>query len=147
VLDSSLRMPIDSRLVRDARGIATVVFTCSADDSAVAGLESAGVEVQRVAAGSDARVDVRVAMEHLAARGVRRVLAEPGGRLAGSLVSAGLVRQVMAFTAPILLGGEGAPAPVGGAGFAIEQALWLEESRFTVVGADGLLEGFLPLVA
>lgn len=145
VFDSSLRIPLEARVVRDARTTRSLVVTCADDDARTLRLTERGVEVERVAAGADGRVDLRSAFERLAARGVRRVLAEPGGQLAAGLVEHGLVRQVMAFTAPLLIGGAGAPGPIGGEGLAVERALRLEEPRWSTVGEDGLLEGYLPV--
>ncbi|QIR86316.1 bifunctional diaminohydroxyphosphoribosylaminopyrimidine deaminase/5-amino-6-(5-phosphoribosylamino)uracil reductase RibD [Paracoccus sp. AK26] len=51
-----------------------------------------------------------VALQALAARGVTRVFCEGGGMLAASLLRAGLVDQVMGYTAGVVLGGDGRAA-------------------------------------
>lgn len=56
-------------------------------------------------------------MEVLAERGITRVMCEGGGRLAASLVSAGLVDEIALFTAGNVIGGDGVPA-VGAFGLA-----------------------------
>lgn len=54
-------------------------------------------------------------MRDLAAQGVTRLFCEGGGQLAASLLAAGLVDQVIGYTAGIVLGGDGRAAvgPLG----------------------------------
>ncbi|TBN49385.1 bifunctional diaminohydroxyphosphoribosylaminopyrimidine deaminase/5-amino-6-(5-phosphoribosylamino)uracil reductase RibD [Paracoccus sediminis] len=55
------------------------------------------------------------ALAHLAQQGITRVFCEGGGGLAASLLSAGLVDQIVGYTAGMTLGGDGRPAvgPMG----------------------------------
>jgi 2,5-diamino-6-(ribosylamino)-4(3H)-pyrimidinone 5'-phosphate reductase len=65
-------------------------------------LRRRGVEV--ITAGQD-RVDLRAALTELADRhGVRRVRTDGGGRLAGSLLDAGLVTELAVIVAPAVVG-------------------------------------------
>ena len=68
-------------------------------------------------ADSDGRLDLGVGFRALAWRGLPpgRVLVEGGGRLAASLVGAGLVDRIEWFRAPILIGNDGIAAlgPLG----------------------------------
>lgn len=52
----------------------------------------------------------KAALQALAAQGVTRVFCEGGGELAASLLRAGLVDQVMGYTAGVVLGGDGRAA-------------------------------------
>ena len=76
--------------------------------------ELAGAEAIPVAPDGDA-VSMPAALAALAARGVTRVLVEGGGRIAASLLRAGLVDRIEWFRAPALIGGDGvaAAAPFG----------------------------------
>ena len=49
-------------------------------------------------------------MAELGARGLTRVFCEGGGELAASLLRAGLVDQLVGYTAGLALGAEGRPA-------------------------------------
>ncbi len=84
------------------------------------------------------------AFVRLRERGVRRALLESGGRLTGAALRAGVVHQIAAFTAPVVVGGDGAPSPLAGKGWAIGAAPRLEEPRVTACGDDALLEGYWP---
>jgi diaminohydroxyphosphoribosylaminopyrimidine deaminase/5-amino-6-(5-phosphoribosylamino)uracil reductase len=55
-----------------------------------------------------------------------------------------LVDEVAAFIAPKILGGQGAPSPVGGQGMASAEAAWqLDAARWEQLGADLLLRGLV----
>lgn len=146
VVDGSLRMHPGSRLATTARE-SPVLVACggAAPGARRAALEALGVEVAAVP-GPGRGVDLPALMALLRARGVRRVLIEGGGELHAAALRAGVVRQAMVFLAPTLLGGRGAPTPVGGAEGLRQAAdpLRLEEVRVTSCGPDLLIEGFVP---
>jgi diaminohydroxyphosphoribosylaminopyrimidine deaminase/5-amino-6-(5-phosphoribosylamino)uracil reductase len=143
VLDSALSTPLSAKVVATARETPTLVV-CSegADKDRRAALEIRDVEVAAVAFDGPGRVDLAAALRELHRRGVRRALLESGGGLAGSFARAGLVDQVAAFAAPVLLGA-GHP-PSHGAGWPIGEAPRLEDVRVTPVGEDALIEGYWP---
>ena len=71
----------------------------------------AGVEIFDADAGREpGRIDLRDALRLLGERGLTRLLVEGGGRLAASLLRAGLVDRLVWLHAPLLLGGDGVPA-------------------------------------
>jgi diaminohydroxyphosphoribosylaminopyrimidine deaminase / 5-amino-6-(5-phosphoribosylamino)uracil reductase len=116
VADSAGRTPPTARVLDDAAP--TWVAT-----TAEVGADAAG------------RVDLRRLLEALFARERRHVLVEGGPRLAGALVSAGLVDRVVAYVAPVLLGS--GPAALGEAGVAtIGAALRWRLVDVTRVGDD-----------
>lgn len=144
VLDSSGRTPPTARLLSDELPGRTLVWvTERAGGDRRAELEASGAEVL-VAPESDGGVDARAVMQELGNRGIISVLAEPGGTLAASLLGAGLVDRVLVFVAPKLVGGSEAPTPIGGEGIAdMAAALELDDPRWTVLGRDVLLSGYL----
>jgi diaminohydroxyphosphoribosylaminopyrimidine deaminase/5-amino-6-(5-phosphoribosylamino)uracil reductase len=122
VLDSRQRLPLTSRLVREAGRLPTVVITVQNPNKR---LTDAGVTVLRVAE-SDGRPEPGAVLEALqvywnerlaerfpgvAPGGVEmNVMIEGGGQVAASFLSAGLVDALEWFRAPIVLGDEGRPA-------------------------------------
>ncbi len=147
VFDSRLRTPMTVRLVATAREVPTLfIAACGADASRREALESAGAHVAEVAACADGRVDVVEAFRELHRRGVRRALLESGGTLTAACLRAGVVDQVAAFVAPVVIGG-GGPTPFTGDGWPIAAAPRLEEVRVTPVGPDALIEGYWPVSA
>jgi len=112
VADGRLRLPLTSKLVRDAARAPVLVFTFPGGD---AGRRSAfadcGVELLDVpAVGETGLMDMRVAMKLLSERGLTRLLVEGGARLASSLMRARLVDRVEWFRSSTILGGDGYPA-------------------------------------
>jgi len=87
VLDSRAATPPSAAVV--ARG-ALILTTRAAPDDRIAALREAGSEVEVVAARDD-RVDVAAATRALRRHGILTVLAEPGLRLARSLVAGDVV--------------------------------------------------------
>ena len=144
VVDRTLRLPVGSRLAQSVdAGPVWVAAGADAEAAAVAALEAAGVRVLRVPPGPGG-LDLGALFRTLKSEGVGRVLLEGGAGLHASALAAGIVDQVMAFVAPILLGGRGAPTPVGGEGLRrIADPLRLKEVRAQSLGPDFLIEGYL----
>jgi diaminohydroxyphosphoribosylaminopyrimidine deaminase/5-amino-6-(5-phosphoribosylamino)uracil reductase len=122
VLDSRQRLPVTSKLVRDAGRLPTVVVTIQNPNKR---LTDAGVTVLRVTE-CDGRPEPGSVLEAIQAylgqrlaerfpgappKGVEmNVMIEGGGQVAASFLAAGLVDQLEWFRAPIVLGDEGRPA-------------------------------------
>jgi diaminohydroxyphosphoribosylaminopyrimidine deaminase/5-amino-6-(5-phosphoribosylamino)uracil reductase len=145
VFDSTLRLPVRSRLVQGTDEAAVLVLTAAgADRLRREALREQGCTVMEVP-GEGGRVDLGAALEMLHERGVGRLLVEGGARLHGALLRAGLADQVSAFVAPRLLGGDEALGAVRGTGIEdARRALVLDEVAWRRVGDDLLLQGYLP---
>jgi diaminohydroxyphosphoribosylaminopyrimidine deaminase/5-amino-6-(5-phosphoribosylamino)uracil reductase len=82
------------------------------------------------------QVDMRDALHGLGAAGLTRVFCEGGGQLAASLLAAGLVDELICFTAGMALGAEGQPA-IGALGVErLAEAPRLALAEVRPVGAD-----------
>ena len=140
VVDSACRIPLGGALVASARAspVAVACLVGTAPDR-VAALALAGAEPIPCPA-RDGRVDLEALWTALGARGIQAALVEGGATLGAGLVERGLVDVVLAFVAPLLIGGVSAPGAVGGAGAAAlalapRWTLW-ECAR---IGGDALL--------
>jgi diaminohydroxyphosphoribosylaminopyrimidine deaminase / 5-amino-6-(5-phosphoribosylamino)uracil reductase len=102
VLDSTLRMPIDAKML-SLPGKTIVVCCSDADADIEARLEQRGTEVLRLD-GCEDRVDIKSLLQLLAQREVNEVLVETGAVLAGAFINAGLVDELVVYMAPHLLG-------------------------------------------
>ena len=111
VIDSRLRLPLISKLVRTAREIPTwVVVSEEVPKDRYQAYEELGVTVIPVSVGGDYYPDPQKVVQALAERRVTRVLVEGGSALAAVLLRAGLVDRVAWFRAASLIGGDGIPA-------------------------------------
>jgi diaminohydroxyphosphoribosylaminopyrimidine deaminase/5-amino-6-(5-phosphoribosylamino)uracil reductase len=97
VFDRRARLPLDSKLVRTAREVPTVVVVADASLREARALAEAGVRVIEGANLDDA-------LHTLRALEVRSILVEGGAVLAGALLAAGVVDRLVIFQAPIVLG-------------------------------------------
>ncbi len=108
VLDSHLRLPLDSRLVQTSGDVP--VWVVAADTAPVEpelALVAAGVEVMRVRAGADGQIDLGEALTLLGTRGLTRVFSEGGPTIGEKLALAGLADEVVVSTSPKPLGEPG----------------------------------------
>jgi len=116
VFDSLGRLPLQTKLVRDARSVPlTVVVSRAAPRAATEALEAHGVDVL-VAPGENEPARVRSALEQLGAAGISSILLEGGPHLAGAFLDAGELDEIRLFLAPLLLGGRTARNPIEGEG-------------------------------
>jgi diaminohydroxyphosphoribosylaminopyrimidine deaminase/5-amino-6-(5-phosphoribosylamino)uracil reductase len=116
VFDSLARLPLTSKLVRDARQTPlTVVVSRAAPRTATDALATHGAEVI-VAPGENETARVRSALDQLGADGVGSILLEGGPHLAGAFLDAGEVDEMRLFLAPMVLGGRTARDPLEGEG-------------------------------
>lgn len=145
VVDSKLRVPLDSQLVVSAKDYPTVVLTTNDASEAVSeALEAAGISVIRVPATAEGRCDMFAALKALAAREVVSVLCEGGAELAGSLLAGRLPSEMHVFIAPVLLGPRGKPGAVDWAGPEVPgQAPRIENPNWELCGSDAYVHGSL----
>jgi diaminohydroxyphosphoribosylaminopyrimidine deaminase/5-amino-6-(5-phosphoribosylamino)uracil reductase len=111
VLDSALRIPLTSRLVRGAREVPLWVLAAEGGPAGnEAALTAIGAQVIRIPRGAAGTLDVTAALTALAARGVTRVFCEGGPRLAAALDAADVIDAAVLLTGPEPLGEPGLPA-------------------------------------
>ncbi len=90
------------------------------------------------------QVDLEKLLKALGEREITSVLVEGGGILLGSLFDQGLVDKVVAFIAPIIIGGEKARMAVAGKGVdRVIDAIKLERTSVERFGEDLMLSGYV----
>jgi diaminohydroxyphosphoribosylaminopyrimidine deaminase/5-amino-6-(5-phosphoribosylamino)uracil reductase len=150
VLDSRLRIPVDSRLLKTVSGDVLVVCDRQAEAEAVGVLEAAGAEVVRVAAGGAGRLDLGAVLDLLGRRKILSVMLECGSALNGAFLKQGLVDQVELFYSERELGPGAVPFAVGVEANELEHSLkGVTRTRFEAdVRVSGVLrdvwEAVLP---
>jgi diaminohydroxyphosphoribosylaminopyrimidine deaminase / 5-amino-6-(5-phosphoribosylamino)uracil reductase len=108
VLDSALRMPLDSKLVRTA-DFDIVLFTVSKDEKKITDLTRRGVRVEVMPA-EQGRVPLGAVLDMLGSEGILTLLTETGTRLNTALLAGGLVDRVHIFVSPQIMGSDAVPA-------------------------------------
>ena len=137
VLSSGLDLDPDGALGRTAGEAPVWLLHAGAPEAQHAAWEARGARTIAVAGGAG-RLDPVAAMRTLGEAGLTRVLCEGGGALAASLLAAGLVDELLGFTAGLALGAEGRPGvgPLDLAALADAPRFALVETR--AVGGDAM---------
>ena len=115
VLDSRLRLPLDSQMVRSAAGDVLVVGTSAAPGERRKALEGRGVRVL-ILDGRDGRSDLRAAIEAVAQQQYLSVLIEAGAKVNWAALETGVADKVFFYYAPKILGGLESLSMAGGVG-------------------------------
>lgn len=146
ILDSHLRIPMGSRLIRSAKEYPLlIVCNESARDreegaSRIQKLEEAGAKVWTLPE-KNGHPDLNVLMQRLGEEKIDSVLIEGGGTVNEAALKAHIVHHVYAYIAPKIFGGEDAKTPVEGSGIRLPQECAnLRLAKITVLLNDMLLE-------
>jgi diaminohydroxyphosphoribosylaminopyrimidine deaminase/5-amino-6-(5-phosphoribosylamino)uracil reductase len=115
VMDSQLRLPVDSKMVRSAQGDVLVVTTTAGNAERRKVLESRGVQVL-VMDGPGGRADMRSLIEWLGRQHYLSLMIEAGAKLNWTALEAGVVDRVFFYYGPKILGGLEALPLAGGIG-------------------------------
>lgn len=145
VLDSLARTPPTARVVTDEAAERTLlVLTRRAPAERVRILrEKVSVWVAPSQAG---RVDLTALLRHLGAQEVTHLWVEGGGHVHAAFLEAGLAHRLVAFYAPLILGGETAPRAVAGSGLRFpDRAVRLSEIEARRIGPDFWVTGRLGI--
>ncbi len=139
ILDSSLRIPLSSQVLRDNNVL--IVTTHLASKTKLAALKKRGFSVVSFRGKT---IPIPALLKVLKEREIISVLVEGGGTVLGSFIDQGLVDKVYIFQAPLIVGGVGAISAVGGRGAkTIKSSLYLQRVERHAIGSDLLTIGYL----
>jgi len=148
ILDSRLRLPVDSRLVQSVaaeRKSDVLVFFSEADAEKQTQLEELGIRLEQVpAATPDGRPDLSGILRRLGQLEITSVMIEGGATVNWTALAANVVDKVFLYYAPKILAGTGSIPFAAGPGFhhmnSAAQVRHLHLHRF---GEDFAVEGYL----
>jgi len=113
VLDSRLRTPLDSRLVRSAQDDVLLFCHETAPAHRIQGLSERGIEVVPLEGGDARRLDLRAALAELQSRNLISLLIEAGSAVNGSFLAADLVDKLVLYYSEAELGADAVPFAAG----------------------------------
>jgi diaminohydroxyphosphoribosylaminopyrimidine deaminase/5-amino-6-(5-phosphoribosylamino)uracil reductase len=144
ILDSRLRLPLESRLVKTVEED-LLVFCSFAEEKRKAELERRGIRVCQVAQAREAgHPDLAQVMRRLGEMEITSVLVEGGANVNWVALEAGLVDKVFLYYAPKILAGTGSVPFAGGRGFrGMQEAAQVKNVRLHRFGEDFAVEGYL----
>jgi len=144
ILDSRLRLPIESRLAKTAQE--DVLVLCSfAEEKKKKQLLKLGIRVEQLPPGTpDGHPDLAAVLRFLAEKEITSLMIEGGAMVNGAALSAGIVDKVFLYYAPRILAGPASVPFAGGTGFAsINDAPCVQSTRLHRFGEDFAVEGYL----
>jgi diaminohydroxyphosphoribosylaminopyrimidine deaminase/5-amino-6-(5-phosphoribosylamino)uracil reductase len=115
VADSTLRIPLNSRIVSSANGDLAVLTTSAASEERRRMLEYRGIRVLTFD-GPGGRADLGKLVEYLAGQQYRSLMIESGSKLNWAALEADIVDKIYFYYAPKILGGLHSLPVAGGAG-------------------------------
>jgi len=139
VFDGRLRVPLSARLLA-AEQAARTWLVCARGARGARERRRRGAHVVEVPRRRDG-LDLEASLRRLAEEGLTEMLVEGGGRLAASLLRAGLVDEIHWLQAPMLLGGDGVPALGPLSLERLSDAVRLRELHIGRLGADLHVQG------
>ncbi len=143
IVDSRLRIPLNSKIVKTAREYPTIIATTRAASLfKIRRLKKAHLAVWSLGSDGRGRVSLKKLMKELARKGVLSVLLEGGASMNASSLKEGIVDRVLLFLAPKIIGGRQAPGMIGGEGILrMREAGFVQILRIKRSGPDILIEG------
>ncbi len=144
ILDSRLRLPLDSRLVKTAKD--DVLVLCSfAEEKKRRELQARGIRVEQIALGSsEGRPDLHGAMARLGELEITSLIIEGGALVNWTALATGIVDKIFLYYAPKILAGTGSVPVAGGAGFQrMSEAAAVKHISLHRFGEDFAVEGYL----
>jgi len=144
VLDSRLRCPLHSRLVKTAKDD-VLIFCSFAEEKKRRLLEERGIRVEQVPLGSsDGRPDLMKIAVRLGELGITSLLIEGGALVNWAALAAGVVDKIFLYYAPKILAGGGSVPFAGGEGFRrLSEAAQVKNIVLHRFGEDFAVEGYL----
>jgi diaminohydroxyphosphoribosylaminopyrimidine deaminase/5-amino-6-(5-phosphoribosylamino)uracil reductase len=142
VVDSKGRTPPTAKIFQ-VPGKTLVAMTKGADPEKTKALTGVGAEVVELPA-KGGMVNLEELLRLLGQRQIVSMMVEGGAAVFGSLFEERLIDKVLAFVAPIVIGGHGAKNPVEGKGVEkLSQATGFTRVKVEMVGSDVLISGYL----
>lgn len=144
VLDKHLQIPLEAQLVKTAKEIPLWVIcaeTAEKRDKQIK-LEEMGVVLISQPLQKDGRLDLNLLMDELAQRHIDSLLIEGGASISDAALRAQIVAEINFYIAPIIIGGEGAKAAIGGLGFeTLASAANIKDIQLEAIGENWLIKG------
>jgi 2,5-diamino-6-(ribosylamino)-4(3H)-pyrimidinone 5'-phosphate reductase len=116
IVDSNVRIPLNSRIIRSSKNIQTIVATTpNASTRKIKELKKAGVQVL---VSGKRKVNIKNLFQQLENLGLKRILVEGGGEINWSVLKIGLANELIVTISPVVVGGRLSKTLVEGEGIA-----------------------------
>ncbi|HEY42003.1 MAG TPA: bifunctional diaminohydroxyphosphoribosylaminopyrimidine deaminase/5-amino-6-(5-phosphoribosylamino)uracil reductase RibD [Dehalococcoidia bacterium] len=142
IADAKGRTPVTAQIF-GVPGRALIALGEGVEPGIIEGYKNVNAEVV-VLPSNEGLVDIGQLLKQLGQREITSVLVEGGGTLLGYMFDYGLVDKVVAFVAPVIIGGSEAETAVRGRGVEkIAEAVRLERVTVTECNGDVMVTGYV----
>ncbi len=144
VLDSRLRLPLESRLVKTVQD--DLLVLCSfAEEKKKRQLLNRGIQVEQIPRPTpEGHPDLKAVVQHLGAREIASLMIEGGAMVNGAALASGIVDKIFFYYAPRVLGGTNSVPFAASNGFPnITDAAKINRLSLHRFGEDFAVEGYL----
>jgi diaminohydroxyphosphoribosylaminopyrimidine deaminase/5-amino-6-(5-phosphoribosylamino)uracil reductase len=149
ILDSRLRLPLESRLVQSAvhsaaGGSDVLVFCSSGEKKKKSELETRGIRVEQLPPSADSRPDIHAVLRRLGRLEITSVMIEGGATMNGMALTSGVVDKVFFYYAPKIMGdAESIPFATGASLGGLDQMPQVRQFELHRFGENFAVEGYL----
>jgi len=152
ILDTHLRLPLESRLVRSVTKSATtgasfgndvLVFCSSPDEGRKRELEERGIRVESVPTSGEGRADLAAILRRLGQLEITSVMIEGGSQVNATALASGLVDKVFFYYAPKIMTSRESIPLASDFGSALSEGLQVKHTHLHHFGEDFAVEGYL----
>jgi diaminohydroxyphosphoribosylaminopyrimidine deaminase/5-amino-6-(5-phosphoribosylamino)uracil reductase len=142
VLDSHLRLPLESRLVQSAAND-LLVFGSASEDKKKHELERRGVRAEQLPPAAEGRPDIHAVLQRLGELEITSLMIEGGAAVNSAALASRVVDKVFLYYAPTILGARAVPFASSASSSGLSAALRLKDPRLHRFGEDVAVEGYL----
>lgn len=143
IVDSSLRIPIDSKVVKINPYLTIIATTEKADENKKRILEDMGISIITTSLKNN-KVDLSELLQAIGEKNIDSILIEGGSELNFSALEEGIVDKIRFYIAPKILGGDKSKSSIGGQGFSrLYDCINLNEISYKNINDDLIVEGYI----
>ncbi|WP_252247717.1 bifunctional diaminohydroxyphosphoribosylaminopyrimidine deaminase/5-amino-6-(5-phosphoribosylamino)uracil reductase RibD [Clostridium sp. ZS6] len=143
IVDSTLRIPLSSKVIKNYDGLTIIATTKYADKLKKEKLVDRNINVIEII-DKNKKVDLKKLMRYLGTLKIDSILIEGGGTLNFSALEENIVDKVRFYIAPKILGGETSKSSIGGQGFSkLSDAVKLKDLTYEKLSEEIVIEGYI----
>jgi len=142
ILDSRLRLPLESRLVESAAKD-VLVFCSAGEEKKKRELEARGIRVEQLSPDAEGHPDIHAILRRLGQLEITSVMIEGGAAVNGAALFSGVVDKVFLYYAPTILGTGSVPFASGASLYRLVDAPHVRNLQLHRFGEDFAVEGYL----
>ena len=143
IVDSRLRVPLDSNVLKERAALFTIIATTSlSEQKKIKRIQSTGAQVWLIKKDRSNHVDLKSLLHELGQRNIRSILVEGGSKMIISFLQKQLADRLVVIIAPKILG-RGINSVSPSTPYSFKNLVSFSSLRFFRSGEDVILEAFI----